>query len=234
MRFNHALARSQNRAVPTNTTKDCILDVAERLFAAHGFEGTSLRKIMAQAGVNPAAVHYHFGSKEVLIEEILNRRLTPLNQTRLRLLEEIETRAGYGPLAVKKVLEAFIAPALRLSQDPEHGGAVFMQLVGRFYHETGEYAQQLLREHFGEVQRRFAKALQRAVPELSLQELSWRFHFLFGALSYTMVDRSLVAWISEGRCDPANLDEAVNALVEFAAAGFAPSVSSTGKRKKPQ
>lgn len=232
MSFNQVTAKQRKPGESAHTTRDVILDVAERLFAAEGFAGTSLRKIMAEAGVNFAAVHYHFGSKEALIQELLNRRLVPLNRTRLRLLDELEAQAGEGPLDLKKVLEAFIAPALRLSQDREHGGAVFMKLVGRFYHETGEYAQQLLRQQFGDVLRRFVTALQRAVPEVPLSEVSWRVQFLFGALSYTMVDRSLVAWISEGQCDPTNLDEAVAALVAFAAGGFTAPPSALRKRKR--
>ena len=48
-------------------TKERILDAAERLFAAHGFAGTSLRAVTKEAGVNLAAVHYHFGTKEDLL-----------------------------------------------------------------------------------------------------------------------------------------------------------------------
>ena len=46
--------------------KERILDVAERLFADFGFPVTSLRDITREAGVNLAAVNYHFGSKEAL------------------------------------------------------------------------------------------------------------------------------------------------------------------------
>ena len=58
-------------------TKDRILDAAERLFAHKGIEATSLRNITAEAGVNLAAVNYHFQSKEALqIETINNAYLT--------------------------------------------------------------------------------------------------------------------------------------------------------------
>jgi hypothetical protein len=43
-----------------NHTKERILDTAERLFAEQGYAATSLRGIIAEAGVNLAAVHYHF------------------------------------------------------------------------------------------------------------------------------------------------------------------------------
>ena len=67
-------------------TKAKILDAAEALFMEHGFEATSLRSITAAAGVNLAAVNYHFGSKEELFQAVLTRRLDPMNRERLDLL----------------------------------------------------------------------------------------------------------------------------------------------------
>lgn len=61
------------------STKQRILEAAEDLFARHGFTGTSLRQVTSAAKVNLAAVNYHFGSKDHLIEEVLRRRLDELN-----------------------------------------------------------------------------------------------------------------------------------------------------------
>ena len=74
-------------------TKQRILDVAEQLFADNGFAGTSLRRIIAAAEVNLAAVHYHFRSKESLLEAVLMRRMVPLNDERLALLNQLEQEA---------------------------------------------------------------------------------------------------------------------------------------------
>ena len=52
-------------------TKARILDAAERLFADNGYSATSLRDITNEAGVNLAAVNYHFGSKEALLSAVL-------------------------------------------------------------------------------------------------------------------------------------------------------------------
>ena len=76
------------------STKDRILDAAEGLFAQQGFSATSLRAITAQAGVNLAAVNYHFGSKDGLLEAVFVRRLGPLNDERLALLDEAESTPG--------------------------------------------------------------------------------------------------------------------------------------------
>ena len=100
-------------------TKETILDSAEQLFAEQGFAPTSLRAITARAGVNLAAVNYHFGSKADLSREVLARRLEPLNRERLRLLDACEA-TGKPPL--EGIVAAFVAPALNLNREAEGAG----------------------------------------------------------------------------------------------------------------
>src|SRR5258706_565485 len=102
---------------PESSTKDRILDSAERLFAEHGFDGVSLRSIIAEAGVNLAAVHYHFHSKEALMDAVIGRRVGPLNQERLALLDKVEVEAGDEPAPLERILEALLIPTVRLVRD---------------------------------------------------------------------------------------------------------------------
>src|SRR5947199_662629 len=90
----------------SSATKGRILNTAEELFMEHGFEATSLRQITAAAGVNLAAVHYHFGSKEELFQAVLTRRLDPMNQERVALLTRFEHEAAPNPLPCEKILTA--------------------------------------------------------------------------------------------------------------------------------
>src|SRR5512145_1183174 len=87
-------------------TKTRILDAAETLFMEHGFEATSLRQLTGAAGVNLAAVNYHFGTKEELFQAVLTRRLDPMNQERIDLLERYRHEAGARPLSCEKILSA--------------------------------------------------------------------------------------------------------------------------------
>src|SRR5581483_10822770 len=103
-------------------TRERILDTAERLFAENGYSGTSLRAIIHHAGVNLAAVHYHFKSKEALLEAVVLRRSEPANAERTRLLDECEWRAGDGPPDLEELIRAFILPAFQLASDPARGG----------------------------------------------------------------------------------------------------------------
>ena len=200
-------------------TKTLILDAAEHAFADLGFDAASLRHIISVAGVNLAAVHYHFGSKEALIAAVFSRRLGPLNQERLRLLDEIEA-AHPKDLPVEKVLEALVGPALRLARDPAKGGPVVMRLFGRTIAEPSEYLQRLLNDQFGDVVKRFTGALHRALPSLPPAVLFWRMVFVIGAMGHLMCDPQKLKEMSKGKCDPENTDEAIKQLVAFLAAGM--------------
>jgi len=107
------------RAVkPQHETRTRILDAAEELFMQHGFEATSMRQLTAKAGVNLAAVNYHFGSKDALIEAVFRRRLDPMNAARIAELEKLE---GPSPEAI---IRAFIGPGLRLLEDAKVAAAI--------------------------------------------------------------------------------------------------------------
>ena len=167
-------------------TKTRILDAAEQLFTEHGFEATSLRQLTTAAGVNLAAVNYHFGSKEELFQAVLTRRLDPMNQERIELLEALEREAGAKPPSCEKVLFAMLIPALKLARDEKRGGKNFLRLVGRAYADPAPFIRHFLSEQYAEMIARYKEAFLVALPHLTRQELTWRLHFVMGALSYTL------------------------------------------------
>src|SRR6266511_5962916 len=170
----------------SSATQGKILDTAEALFMEHGFEATSLRQITAAANVNLAAVHYHFGSKEDLFEAVLTRRLDPMNQERLALLTRFEHESAPKPLSCERILAAMFIPALKLARDPERGGKNFLRVLGRAYADPAPFIRHFLSAQYAEMIGRYKEAFLRALPHLSRQELTWRLHFVMGALSYTL------------------------------------------------
>lgn len=197
------------------STKDRILGAAEELFAQFGFTGTSLRQVTSRADVNIAAVNYHFGSKENLVNEVFRRRMDDMSRQRLSALQEaIQQHPG----ELEPILAAFVEPALALAQD-RHGGAAFVRVVARAYAEKNDSLRKFLSDHYGHVLREFAKAIAAAVPGLSKEELYWRLDFLAGSLTYAMADFGLIkrpAGVSEA----AHRERAGRELIRFAAAGF--------------
>ena len=167
-------------------TRDRILDAAERLFVEHGFDGTSMRMITSAANANLAAVNYHFGSKDALVQAVFRRRLTALNQERLAELDRLEAEAGGAPLKPSRIVEAFFGTALRMAADTEHGGHSFMRLLARTYNEPNAFVREFLAEEYAEVMDRFLGALFAALPEVPRAEILWRFHFMTGAMAFAI------------------------------------------------
>jgi len=167
-------------------TRERILDVAERQFMAHGYEGTSMRMITTAADVNLAAVNYHFGSKEALLREVFRRRLTWLNHERLQALDGLEAQADGAPLKPSQVLEAFFGTLLRMGGDESLGGMTFLRLLGRTLTEPAEFIRTFFAGEYAEVIDRYKLALFRALPDVPKAEIVWRLHFMLGAMSYAI------------------------------------------------
>ncbi|MGO1541531.1 MAG: TetR/AcrR family transcriptional regulator [Luteimonas sp.] len=197
------------------STKERILGAAEELFAQQGFGGTSLRQVTSRAEVNIAAVNYHFGSKENLVNEVFRRRMDEMSAQRLEMLRQATTER---PDDLEAVLAAFVEPALALAGGRSGGGA-FIRVIARAYAEKNDGLRAFLSERYGHVQRDFARALAACLPELNKEELYWRLDFLGGALTYAMADFGLIK-------RPSGVDEtehrrrAASELIRFAAAGF--------------
>jgi len=197
------------------STKDRILGAAEELFAQHGFGGTSLRQVTARADVNIAAVNYHFGSKENLVNEVFRRRMDEMSAQRLARLKAAQEQ---HPGELDPILAAFVEPALAMAQD-RNGGGAFIRVVARAYAEKNDGLRKFLSDQYGHVLRDFGKAMAACLPDLSKEVLYWRLDFLAGALTYAMADFGLIkrpAGVSEAR----HREHAAQELIRFASAGF--------------
>ena len=203
-------------AKPTQfSTKDRILGAAEELFALHGFAGTSLRQVTSQADVNIAAVNYHFGSKENLVNEVFRRRMDEMTHIRMTQLERARSET---PGQLRPVLAAFVEPALAMAQDRQNGGA-FVRVIARAYAEKNDNLRKFLSDHYGHVLREFGKAIAGCLPGLDKETLYWRLDFLAGALTYAMSDFGLIKRPT-GTSEATHRGRAARELIRFAAAGL--------------
>jgi AcrR family transcriptional regulator len=220
-----AIREARGRAA----TKERILDAAEALFMEHGFEATSLRQLTAAAGVNLAAVNYHFGSKEELFQAVLTRRLDPMNQARLALLTQMEADCAPHPVPCERILSAMFVPALALARDRTRGGKDFLRLLGRAYADPAPFIRRFLSEQYAAMIARFKAAFARTLPHLPARELSWRLHFIMGALSYTLAGTDALKLIAELTPGEAPNDEMLlRRLAPFLLAGLTSPLADVG------
>ncbi len=198
-------------------TKTRILNAAAKLFGERGFDATSLRDITTEAGVNLASVNYHFQSKESLIDALVDRFLGPITQHRYEMLDA----AGPNP-SLEQIIRAFLAPIL------SHDFEAAIPLIGRVLSNQNQFMERVYKRRLSETAARFGDALHRAVPDVPLEDLFWRLHFMAGAMAHVLVlSRVLPQIASEtfGRDTPSSRDALIEKMVAFLAAGFRAPVS---------
>ncbi len=88
---NQKTKRKQSLA---ESKRQLILDAAREVFASEGLEGASLRAIAAKAGYTPAALYFHFSSKEAIYAELLRLSLTALQTEVVRKLAGLDDPAN--------------------------------------------------------------------------------------------------------------------------------------------
>ena len=194
---------------PRTDTKTRILDAAQKLFGDKGFEATSLRDITTAAQVNLAAVNYHFQSKESLIDAIIDRCISPVNQRRLEMLEA----AGPAP-SVEQIVEAFVQPTL------EADWATVVPLMGRILATPDQFVERFFRKRISNVAERFTTALAQALPDLPPVEILWRLHFMAGAVAHILLFSRALPVLTGGMCDLSDRAALLRRMVAYIAAGF--------------
>ena len=215
-----------------NATQERILDTAERHFGAHGFAATSLRRVIADAGVNQAAIHYHFGSKAVVFDAVLLRRLEPLDHERRRLLANLQAESGGRSLTPEAIIETFLAPSFRLLHDCEMGEA-WLKIVARYNSERGPHWARAEKTHRRTL-RLFIQALRLALPGIPTGELDFRVLMFLELAAAILCGARRASLFTDGLPTIQNDPEGVmQRLVAFIGAGLrAPLSTPTGLRRK--
>ncbi len=209
-------------------TRERILDAAERLFAERGVAGVSLRAIIAEAGVNLASVHYHFGSKDALVNAVVGRYAGPINEQRLARLDELERRYGRRPAPLRRLVAAFVDPVFERAVEPDRGRN-FTRLMGRLLAEPEYFFSRIAPEQFQAVRDRFLAAFRRTLPELPSVEVFWRMMLMVGTLAAALRMGEFGPELSGGCVPPATPDQMRLRLLDFLAAGLRAKVSKEVK-----
>ncbi|OAJ95866.1 TetR/AcrR family transcriptional regulator [Vibrio bivalvicida] len=202
-----------------NSTKEKILDVAEALFAEHGFKDTSLRTITSKAGVNLASVNYHFGDKKTLVRAVLNRYLEAFMPAVQDALINLNFNERYE---MADVFESLRGPLRNLNDVRPNGTSRFMLLIGRGYTDVQGHLRWFITTRYSDALSLFTESVMKANPKLSQEELFWRLHFTLGTCVFTMASSQALLEIAENDYGKAmDAKSVVDQLIPFLAAGVA-------------
>ncbi|MGB0685402.1 MAG: TetR/AcrR family transcriptional regulator [Planctomycetota bacterium] len=198
----------------TPATQSAVLDAARRLFAEKGFPGTSLREITREAGVNLAAVNYHFGSKEGLLLAVLRDCLDPINAERLRMLDEAEAASGDDPVPIETLFRCLLQPVFQSLREQQMDEQMPC-LLARMHHEPHPELNRMLPEIMTPIVGRFVAAAIKSLPHLDVEAVSIRGQFVIGSMLHVLDNQTTINGISLD-----DHDALLEDLILFAAAGF--------------
>ena len=202
-------------------TVDRILDAAEALFAERGFSETSLRMITSKANVNLAAVNYHFGSKNALIQAVFSRFLSPFSKSLELELKKITEKQDDKPLSLEALLGVVTTCIVKVPSQSKTGVSAFMRLLGLAYTQSQGHLRKYLEQEYSSAFKLFMKHMRDATPQLSAVDRFWRIQFMLGTTAFTMSSSEALSDILENELQVrTSTEEIVQRLVPFLAAGL--------------
>lgn len=202
-------------------TAKSILNAAEELFSEKGFAETSLRNITTKAGVNLAAVNYHFGSKKELIQAVFARFLGPFSESLKQQLEQLETGLPGKVPDLQTLLMILSQTALLAGRDSPRRLGIFMRLLGLAYTQGQGHLRRFLQREYGDVFKSYMRLMSAATPELSDEDRFWRIHFMLGATVFTLSTAdSLTAMAEHDLGKGSDITQVIGKLIPFLASGL--------------
>ncbi|MGC6457975.1 MAG: TetR family transcriptional regulator [Akkermansiaceae bacterium] len=198
-------------------TREALLEAAASLLAEKGFETVSVREITGLAQANVASVNYHFGSRDGLIDAVVEKMTEPVNRERLERIDGLEAA---GEPTVRQLLEAFFDPLFAKIQGSPMCKNLFVKLMGRMVGDRPYQFSDDVMAQFRNVARRFVQAFINACPGLTPEDVFWRIHFSFGVMSNTLTHRDLLTKVSEGMVNEEELEVTMTRVLDFCEAGF--------------
>lgn len=199
--------------------RERILDAAEALFAEHGYDGVTLRRIAGEAGVDVALASYHFGKKLDLFEAVFTRRAALLNEARRDALRACQAAAGTGGPGVEQIIEAFLRPLELHQETGDEGWRHYLALIA-YINNSPYWGPRMMSRLFDGLVQDFIVALKKALPGAREEDIYWCFHNMSGALTLTLADTGRIDRLSGGKCQSADFQAAYDHMIPFVAAGF--------------
>jgi len=205
------------------STKTKILDAAEELFSTHGFHGTSVRAICTAAGANVAAVHYHFGGKDQVVEAIFERRMPAIAASRKAFLDDLY--ANNGRPSVRSLVQALILPLANLMQSDGETGLAYISAFAALLRDCPDLVWAILNKHNADNMRRIDAGLREALPQLSAELLLQRMTIAGETVINCLANSAHFTLNPSDKDKRASLAEFTKQLTDFIAGGFSAQVT---------
>jgi len=194
-----------------------ILDTAEAIFAANGFNGTTMHEVAKAAGADTALLRYYFTDKDGLFDAVLQRRSGEVNAIRLAALDAYEAAMG-DAMTLEGIIEAFTRPAFKLIAADE-GWQNYAAIVAYINSSRGAL-RQVMSANFDVGSRRVIELMRRALPHADEREIYWGYHFFTGAFTFSIGQTGRIDVLSDGKVSSLDFEAICDRLIITLAAGI--------------
>jgi AcrR family transcriptional regulator len=206
----------KNDATPD--MRERILDAAEDHFSRHGFWGVTIREVAQDAKVDTALLHYYFDTKRGMFDAVFARRAEIINRERIDSIDAYETAAG-DAITAEGVINAFLQPILERAAQGDQRWHNYFALIAQV-NNTPAWGGETMARTFDPVIHRLIRALRKALPDASEENLYWSYHFLSGALTLSLSQTGRIDRLSNGLCKSSDFGSIGHRMAPFIASGF--------------
>lgn len=201
-------------------TCENIIKAAEKLFADQGFSETTVRQITASADVNLAAINYHFGSKQGLIQAVAKKFLTPLSETLDRFISE-RALTSQQSVSLEESLDMLMRALLLVNSKNRSALPIFMRLLELAYMRNQGELRTYFMDQYGATFLRFIELVRGDSAPMEADEFFWRLHFLLGSITFTLSNLHTISAI-EKKSTPgeAEVERVLHRMIPVLSAGM--------------
>ncbi len=211
------VARANSRK-DGDSTRERMLDAAEALFAEQGYHGTSLREVAQALEVRIALVTYHFGTKDLLFDKVVERRASYMAHQRILALDNARGRAGNAPIPIEELVAGYVWPFVERSSAGGKNWRNYSMLVSR-HANSPEWAK-VISVHYDAVARQYLTEFERSLPSVPREDVFHAFSAMVGVMVAIVAESGRVENLSFGKVQSSNVEHVYSRALPFLVGGF--------------
>jgi AcrR family transcriptional regulator len=209
---------AQTRDTAQPDTREHLIKVAERLYAEHGLDAVSMRQISREAGQrNTSSVHYYFGTRDAIIEAVVEWRMSAINQRRLEMLAELKAQKKETDL--REIVALYVRPLA--AQVTGTGGNAYVRFLAQAYASTEIDISRLARGRWDQSLNEVTSLARAQLPDLPMTVFRERMAFLLRGVVYALADLERDAISGRKSGTRLSFDDLVEDLIDTQTAAIA-------------
>ena len=207
---------------PPKGGKLALILAAEKLIALHGLSGASLREINEAAGLkNVSAAHYHFGSRDGVVEGILAYRLPTIQARRVELIADLQRSGRFSE--PRDLVSALVWPLVE-EMRPRPEGNHYLRFIEQIKRSRGDSPLVNYGNGLTQSWERILDELRRQLVHLPPRLRTLRLRIELANMVSGLA--SVEAWLEQGELSPADLPLAADILIDGATSSITGAAST--------